>query len=190
MKMRNMFGSKALISIIWITIVGLAVMVSSVTAQITTATIIGTVSDPNGAPVPAATVTAKNVDTGLTRTVTSGEDGSFRLDFLPVGNFVGDKYLYSPSPLRASIITFFSRLGGVHIDTENGHVGERLLSESERDYAASVSHLARLQLMVREKLYFSQPSPSSLSARSRAARAIATAARITDKSGTGLLMAL
>ena len=82
-----MFGSKALISIIWITIVGLAVMVSSVTAQITTATIIGTVSDPNGAPVPAATVTAKNVDTGLTRTVTSGEDGSFRLDFLPVGNY-------------------------------------------------------------------------------------------------------
>ena len=82
-----MFGSKALISIMWITIVGLAVMVSSVTAQITTATIIGTVSDPNGAPVPAATVTAKNVDTGLTRTVTSGEDGSFRLDFLPVGNY-------------------------------------------------------------------------------------------------------
>ena len=82
-----MFGSKALISIMGITIVGLAVMVSSVTAQITTATIIGTVSDPNGAPVPAATVTAKNVDTGLTRTVTSGEDGSFRLDFLPVGNY-------------------------------------------------------------------------------------------------------
>jgi len=69
--------------------------------------------------------------------------------------------------VRASIITFFSRLGGVHIDTENGHVGERLLSESERDYAASVSHLARLQLMVREKNYFSQPSPSSLSARSQ-----------------------
>ena len=32
--------------------------------------------------------------------------------------------------VRASIITFFSRLGGVHIDTEKGHVGERLLERA------------------------------------------------------------
>ncbi len=45
-------------------------------AQVTTATIVGTVTDPGGATVPGAQVTARNVDTGLTRTVTSGEDGS------------------------------------------------------------------------------------------------------------------
>lgn len=55
--------------------------------QSTTATIIGTVSDPLGAQIPAATVTARNRDTGLTRTVVSGEDGFYRVEFLPIGNY-------------------------------------------------------------------------------------------------------
>jgi hypothetical protein len=57
-------------------------------AQVTTATIVGTVSDPSTATVPDAQVTARNVDTGLTRTATSGEGGAYRLEFLPVGNYV------------------------------------------------------------------------------------------------------
>jgi hypothetical protein len=40
-------------------------------AQITTATIVGTVTDPGGASVPNASITARNADTGLTRTVVS-----------------------------------------------------------------------------------------------------------------------
>ena len=57
-------------------------------AQITTATIVGTISDPGGAQVPAASIVARNVDTGLRRTVVSGDDGSYRIEFLPVGNYV------------------------------------------------------------------------------------------------------
>ncbi len=57
-------------------------------AQVTTATIVGTITDPSGASMPGAQVTARNADTGLTRTVTSGEDGTYRLEFLPVGNYV------------------------------------------------------------------------------------------------------
>ncbi len=57
-------------------------------AQVTTATIVGTVSDPSGSIVPGAQVTARNVDTGLTRTVTSSDAGTYRLEFLPVGNYV------------------------------------------------------------------------------------------------------
>ena len=56
-------------------------------AQITTATIVGTITDSNNASLPSAKVTARNVDTGLTRTVSSGEDGTYRLEFLPVGNY-------------------------------------------------------------------------------------------------------
>jgi hypothetical protein len=56
-------------------------------AQVTTATIVGNTTDPRGATVPGAQVTARNVDTGLTRTVISGEDGTYRLEFLPVGNY-------------------------------------------------------------------------------------------------------
>lgn len=56
-------------------------------AQVTSATIVGTISDPSGAIAPGAQVTARNVDTGLTRTVTSGDDGTYRLEFLPVGHY-------------------------------------------------------------------------------------------------------
>ena len=59
----------------------------AVVAQVTTATIVGTITDPGGAIMPGAQVTARNLDTGLTRTVTSGEDGSYRIEFLPVGNY-------------------------------------------------------------------------------------------------------
>jgi hypothetical protein len=57
-------------------------------AQITTASIVGTVSDPGGAIVAGAQVVARNADTGLTRTVTSNDEGTYRLEFLPVGKYV------------------------------------------------------------------------------------------------------
>src|SRR5438874_7210323 len=56
-------------------------------AQVTTATIVGTVTDPGGSIVPGATVTARNLDNGLTRTVTSSDTGAYRLEFLPVGKY-------------------------------------------------------------------------------------------------------
>ena len=37
----------------------------AVVAQVTTATIVGTITDPGGAIMPGATVTARNLDTGL-----------------------------------------------------------------------------------------------------------------------------
>ncbi|HUR97065.1 MAG TPA: carboxypeptidase regulatory-like domain-containing protein [Pyrinomonadaceae bacterium] len=87
MKMRNLFGGKALSRVIRLALIGLVVVPVTAVAQITSATIIGTITDPNGAPVPAASITARNIDTGLTRTVTSEEDGGFRLEVLPVGNY-------------------------------------------------------------------------------------------------------
>lgn len=57
-------------------------------AQITTATIVGTITDSSSAIVPGAQVTARNVDTGLTRTMITNEGGNYRLEFLPVGNYV------------------------------------------------------------------------------------------------------
>ncbi len=54
----------------------------------TTATIVGTISDSNGAILPGAQVTVRNVDTALTRTVTTSEAGAYRIEFLPVGNYI------------------------------------------------------------------------------------------------------
>ena len=50
-------------------------------------TIRGTVSDPTGAAVPAAKVTIRNIDTGLTQSVTTGTDGLYALPYLPAGNY-------------------------------------------------------------------------------------------------------
>src|SRR5688572_24606373 len=56
-------------------------------AQVAASDLRGTVVDPNGAIVPGATVTARNIGTGITRTVTSGEDGTYLLLALPPGEY-------------------------------------------------------------------------------------------------------
>ena len=56
-------------------------------AQLPTATVLGAVKDSSGAVVPGAALTARNVETGQTRTATSAGDGSYRFAALPVGNY-------------------------------------------------------------------------------------------------------
>ena len=56
-------------------------------SQLPTATILGVLKDTSGAVVPDAAITARNVETGLTRTVVSAADGSYRLSALPVGAY-------------------------------------------------------------------------------------------------------
>jgi len=56
-------------------------------AQVTTATLTGTVIDTTGAVVPGATVTLKNTDNNVMRQETSGPDGSFHFEFIVVGRY-------------------------------------------------------------------------------------------------------
>jgi Carboxypeptidase regulatory-like domain/TonB dependent receptor len=56
-------------------------------AQTFRGTILGTITDSSGASVPGATVTIKNLDTGLVRTVTTFDDGSYSAPELPIGNY-------------------------------------------------------------------------------------------------------
>src|SRR5947209_1764720 len=54
-------------------------------AQTFRGSIQGTVTDASGAIVSGATVTVANHDTGFTRTVTSNEEGEWRVSELPIG---------------------------------------------------------------------------------------------------------
>ena len=49
--------------------------------------ILGTVTDSTGAAVSGANVTVKNLDTGLTRVVTTSADGTYSVPELPIGNY-------------------------------------------------------------------------------------------------------
>ena len=56
-------------------------------AQLTTADILGTVTDATGAVVPNASVTIVNLDTKETRAVTSNSSGEYVVSLLPVGRY-------------------------------------------------------------------------------------------------------
>jgi hypothetical protein len=61
--------------------------IASAQSQATAADLTGIVVDPNGAVVAGATVTARNTGTGIERSATSNEDGSYRLLGLPPGEY-------------------------------------------------------------------------------------------------------
>src|SRR5947207_7695535 len=87
---RSKFPSFALrvkgLGISLLVILAIAPIVSSQT-QITTGTIQGTVTDANGAIVPGATVEIKNLETNLTKTLTTDDGGRFVALALPPGKY-------------------------------------------------------------------------------------------------------
>jgi hypothetical protein len=64
--------------------IGLLIGLQSVSGQVTAA-ISGTVEDTSGATIAGANVIVKNLETGLTRTTKTAENGTFRLPSLPLG---------------------------------------------------------------------------------------------------------
>src|SRR5215831_3877217 len=72
------------------TLIGLAlgiVLSLPVIAQVTTADIVGRVSDTSGAVLPGATVTVENIDTRATRSAVSNESGDYVFNLLPIGRY-------------------------------------------------------------------------------------------------------
>src|SRR4030095_16514440 len=65
----------------------LPLLTSAVAAQTFRGTILGTVTDPNGALVAGAKVTVKNTSTGLERSTTSDDEGNYTIPELPIGPY-------------------------------------------------------------------------------------------------------
>lgn len=59
----------------------------AIRAQQVTGNIVGNVQDAQGAVVVGAQVTARNQETGFTRTVETSSQGEYRLDFVPPGSY-------------------------------------------------------------------------------------------------------
>src|SRR5712671_4125789 len=71
----------------WIIAVVVLVAVLPVFSQLPTGTILGTVKDASAGAVAGTSVTILNKDTGLSRTMTTNEDGTYRVPGLPVGQY-------------------------------------------------------------------------------------------------------
>ena len=67
----------------------LTIVFSSIpaSAQLSTATLAGTVTDSTGAVVPNATITLTQTDTNFTRVATTKADGTYHEEFLPIGPY-------------------------------------------------------------------------------------------------------
>lgn len=66
---------------------GLIVFAATATAQVTTATLYGIVTDPTGAIVPGAAVTLTNTQTGIAQSKTADPSGEFTFDYVKVGKY-------------------------------------------------------------------------------------------------------
>ena len=72
----------------WAGLIGtVTICAMNLLAQTTTALLRGTVSDPSGAPVPAAQITITNTATGLTRNASSNDAGDYVIADIPYGPY-------------------------------------------------------------------------------------------------------
>jgi hypothetical protein len=69
------------------TLLTLVLCTTSLSAQTFRGTILGMVTDPQGAVVPGAKVSVHNIDTGLERKTETSADGSYSIPELPVGTY-------------------------------------------------------------------------------------------------------
>ena len=101
-------------------------------AQVTSASIVGTITDSSGGALPGVTVTARNVDTGFNRTVPTDEVGAYRLDFLPIGKYSIEVVLSGfKTVTRSGIVLNVNDTVKIDAALEVGGVSETITVEGE-----------------------------------------------------------
>ena len=109
-----------------------AVLVQSTIAQTTTASIEGTVTDPQGRVVSGVQITAKSETLGIERTTTSGEDGFYRITALPAGVYsLAAAHTGFATQTFPNIELTVNRTARVEVQLEVGPVQERVSITSE-----------------------------------------------------------
>src|SRR6266566_2865360 len=119
------FVASLALFLVSLTLVLLLCGASSAFAQEVTASITGTVTDPSGAAVPGATVTAKSVERGLLYTAVTNDSGLYRVAQLPVGTY--EVKVEKPGFASASIPPFvltLNQIARIDIGMKVGQVSE------------------------------------------------------------------
>ena len=74
-------------AVILLLVAGISGSLTPLSAQDVSAAIIGTVTDPSGAPINGAEVTASDADRGTAWTAKTNDSGVYNLPRVPVGNY-------------------------------------------------------------------------------------------------------
>src|SRR5436190_7310703 len=105
--------------------------VAAADAQVTSAAVVGTITDVSGAALPGATVTARNVETGFVRAVPANESGAYRLDFLPTGTYVVEITLSGfKTERRSGIVLTVNDTARIDVSLAVGGVAETVTVEA------------------------------------------------------------
>src|SRR5450759_337240 len=109
----------------------LSFMVGTVWGEVT-ASITGTVKDTSGAVVPSATVTVKNLESGLTRTAETDANGSYSVPSLPVGQYeVDTEKTGFKQEIRRGITLVVAQQAVVNLTLEVGNVEQQVTITGE-----------------------------------------------------------
>jgi hypothetical protein len=101
-------------------------------SQLPTATILGDAKDASGGVLPGVTVTVVNVETGLTRVVKTGDDGSYRVLELPVGAYeVKAEHAGFKSIDRKGIVLEVTQQAVINLDFQVGAAEQQVVVNEE-----------------------------------------------------------
>src|SRR5438094_143718 len=125
-------------------------------AQVSTATIAGVVQDASGAVIPGVSITAKNVETGVTRTATSDEGGRYTIPELTVGDYEVEAQLPGfQTEVRSGITLSVGRNAVVNFALMVGQVSDRVTITAEAPLVESTT--AAMSSVVDERTIRDRP---------------------------------
>ena len=120
-----MTRTRQCIGLVVLAIVGMVAAVEPARAQVTTADVIGRVTDTSGGALPGATVTITNPATGDTRTQVTSETGDYTFGLVPIGSYSIKIELAGFNPYAATM-----RLSAGDRQRVNAQLAVGTLSES------------------------------------------------------------
>src|SRR5437899_11448420 len=111
-----------------------------VSAQVTTATISGVVQDSSGAVIPGVSVAVKNIDTGVSRTITTDEGGRYTVPDLTLGNYEVEAQLPGfQTEVRSGITLTVGRSAVVNFALKVGQVADKVTITEEAPLVESTT---------------------------------------------------
>jgi carboxypeptidase family protein len=115
-------------------------LVSELLSQTTRATLTGTVTDPNGAIVPGATVQATNIATNITSTAKTNQEGTYTFTALPPGEYTVEVEVTGfKRNIQTGIILRIAETSRLDVPLEVGAVTEEVRVVSEAPLVRSTS---------------------------------------------------